>query len=72
MWDCHACRVPRPWPLNLTAVGPVENRVSVDDWHATILHLLGLYHEDLFFERNGFAEKLTSTSAPRIIQEIIA
>ena len=23
----------------------VENRVSVPDWHATILHLLGLHHE---------------------------
>src|SRR5262245_52878227 len=37
----------------------VENRVSVADWHATILHLLGLYHESLFFERNGIEEKLT-------------
>jgi hypothetical protein len=26
----------------------VENRVSVPDWHATILHLLGLRHDQLF------------------------
>ncbi|HLQ47172.1 MAG TPA: DUF1501 domain-containing protein, partial [Planctomycetaceae bacterium] len=29
----------------------VEDRVSVEDWHATILHLLGLHHESLFIER---------------------
>ena len=27
----------------------VENRVSVPDWHATMLHLLGLNHEELVF-----------------------
>jgi len=50
----------------------VENRVSVTDWHATILHLLGLHHEDLFFERNGFKEKLTSTFPARIVNEVLA
>ncbi len=50
----------------------VENRVSVPDWHATILHLLGLHHEDLFFERNGFKEKLTSTFPARIVGEVLA
>ncbi len=50
----------------------VENPVSVADWHATILHLLGLHHEELFFERNGLTEKLTSTFEPRIVQEILA
>ena len=50
----------------------VENRVSITDWHATILHLLGLHHEDLFFERNGFKEKLTSTFKARIVEEILA
>src|SRR5438477_594289 len=28
----------------------VENRVSVPDWHATILRLLGLRYDQLFFE----------------------
>lgn len=50
----------------------VENRVSVADWHATILHLLGLHHEQLFFTRNGFKEKLTSTFPARIVKEILA
>ena len=36
----------------------VENPVSASDFHATVLHLLGLHHEDLFFERNGLKEKI--------------
>ena len=31
----------------------VENRVGVPDWHATILHLLGLHYDQLFIDRNG-------------------
>ena len=49
-----------------------ENRVSIADWHATILHLLGLHHEELFYERNGLREKLTDTFEPRIVKEILA
>jgi len=49
-----------------------ENPVSVADWHATILHLLGLHHEELFFDRNGLKERLTDTFKPRIVQEILA
>src|SRR5262249_30199836 len=30
-----------------------EQKFDVSDWHATILHLLGLHHEELFVERNG-------------------
>ena len=50
----------------------VENRVSVTDWHATILHLLGFHHEQLFFERNGLREKLTATFQARVVREILA
>lgn len=49
----------------------VENRVSIQDWHATILHLLGLRHEELFFERNGLHEKLTHQYEPRVVKEIL-
>lgn len=49
----------------------VEDRVSIEDWHATILHLLGLHHEALFVERNGLNERLTGVTKPRIVQEII-
>jgi hypothetical protein len=49
-----------------------ENPVSVADWHATVLHLLGLNHEELYFQRNGLKEKLTFTLEPRIVHEILA
>ncbi len=50
----------------------VEDRVSVTDWHATVLHLLGLHHEELFIERNGLKERLTGVEKPRIVHEILA
>ncbi len=49
-----------------------ENRVSIADWHATILHLLGLHHEELFFERAGFRDKITGTFPVRIVEEVLA
>ncbi len=49
-----------------------ENPVSVPDWHATILHLLGLHHEELFFTRSGLREKLTATFEARVVREILA
>jgi hypothetical protein len=50
----------------------VENRVSVPDWHATILHLLGLHHDQLFLEQNGLKEKLTGVEEARVVQGILA
>jgi hypothetical protein len=50
----------------------VEDRVSVPDWHATILHLLGLHHDELFIELNGLKEKLTSVNPARVVREILA
>jgi len=50
----------------------VENRVSVPDWHATILHLLGLQHEQLYFEQNGLREKLTGVQEARVVSEVLA
>ncbi|WP_339733862.1 DUF1501 domain-containing protein [uncultured Gimesia sp.] len=51
----------------------VENRVSVPDWHTTMLHLLGLNHEELFIPRNGLNERLTGVgNNPRVIKEILA
>lgn len=49
-----------------------ENRVSVNDWHATILHALGLHNEQLFFETHGFKERLTGVEKVRVIKEILA
>ena len=50
----------------------VENKVSVPDWHATILHLLGLHHEELFIERSGLNERLTGVLPARVVTEILA
>ena len=50
----------------------VENPVSVHDFHATILHLLGLHHQKLFFQRSGLEERLTGFEPPRVVEEIVA
>jgi hypothetical protein len=50
----------------------VENRVSVPDWHATILHLLGLHHEELYVEDNGLKERLTGVTPARVVKGILA
>jgi hypothetical protein len=55
--------------LGMTAV---EDRVSVPDWHATILHLLGLRHDQLFFEQNGLKEKLTGVNIASVVKKILA
>jgi len=49
-----------------------RDRVTVQDWHATILHQLGLHHEKLTYNRNGFEEKLTGTFEARVIRNILA
>lgn len=49
----------------------VEDRVGVPDWHATILHLMGLDHDGLFLEINGLKEKLTGVNAARVVSEIL-
>jgi hypothetical protein len=50
----------------------VADKVSVPDWHATILHLLGLHHEELFFLRNGLKNRLTGVNAARVVEELLA
>ncbi|MEO1994062.1 MAG: DUF1501 domain-containing protein [Planctomycetaceae bacterium] len=50
----------------------VENPVSVHDFHATILHLLGLHHQKLFFTRSGLEERLTGFEPPRVLTDILS
>jgi Protein of unknown function (DUF1501) len=50
----------------------VEGRVSVTDWHATILHLLGMNYQELVYDQNGLKEKLTSVFEARIVKEVLA
>jgi hypothetical protein len=55
--------------LGLSAV---EDRVSVHDWHATILHLVGLHHDQLYIDHSGLKEKLTGVNAARVINGILS
>jgi hypothetical protein len=50
----------------------VEDRVSVRDWHATLLHLLGMNHEQLFIEQHGLKEKLTGVEEAHVVKGILA
>ena len=50
----------------------IENPVSVHDFHATILHTLGLHHQDLFFPRSGLEERLTGVKIPKVVHDILA
>ncbi|MEM7264047.1 MAG: DUF1501 domain-containing protein, partial [Planctomycetota bacterium] len=50
----------------------VEGRVSIQSWHATMLHLLGLDARRLAFPRNGLEEKLIGTADVEIVREILA
>ena len=51
--------------------GAVRDRVSIQDWHATILHQLGMDHEKLTVDRNGLEERLTHTYPTRVVREIL-
>ena len=50
----------------------LENRVSVHDFHATILHQLGMNHSELVYERNGLDERLSGVEPARVVKEILA
>lgn len=50
----------------------VENPVSVQDLHATILNLLGLDHRKLVFNREGRNERITDESAAMVLSKILA
>ncbi len=49
----------------------VENRVHVNDLHATLLHLMGLEHEKLTYRFNGRDFRLTDV-AGEVIHDLIA
>lgn len=49
----------------------VENVISIHDFHATILHLLGLDHTRLTYYHNGIERRLTDVHG-LVIQDILA
>ena len=52
----------------------VEDRVSVSDLHATLLHQLGLDHDKLSYRHSGRDETLTDSAVTgaRVVHEILA
>jgi len=50
----------------------VEQRVSAHDFHATMLHLLGVDFRDLVYERHGLKDRLTDQYPARVITDILA
>ena len=50
----------------------VENPVSVHDFHATLLHQLGMNHRDLVYDHHGLNERLTGVEPARVVEEILA
>ncbi len=49
----------------------VDGKVHVHDWHATVLHLLGLNHEKLTFKHAGREMRLTDVKG-NVVKEIVA
>ena len=47
-----------------------ENKVIIPDFHATILHLLGIVHEKLTFYHNGINRRLTDVHG-HVIKDIL-
>ena len=50
----------------------VENQVSVPDFHATILHQLGMNHEGLVYNHHGLDERLTGVEPAHVVKGILA
>ena len=49
----------------------VQGKVHMHDWHATLLHLMGLDHEKLTFMHNGRPFRLTDVHG-EVVKEILA
>src|SRR5580704_14667819 len=50
---------------------PVENRISVHDVHATLLHLMGLDHAQLSFKDQRPETRLTGVGPSRVVNEML-
>jgi len=50
----------------------VENPVHINDFNATILHLMGIDHERFTFRFQGLDQRLTGVETQRVVREILA
>jgi hypothetical protein len=56
-------------PIGLRAA---EDKVHVRDFHATVLHLMGLDHELLTFDHHGLEERLTGPDEAHVVQGLLS
>jgi len=49
----------------------IENPVHIHDWHATLLHLLGLEHEKLTYRYAGREMRLTDQKG-NVVTDLLA
>lgn len=54
-----------------TGAKAVEGKVHFRDLHATILHLLGLSHDQLTFEHEGRQHRLTGPEGGKVVHELL-
>jgi len=50
----------------------VENPVHINDFNATILHLMGIDHERFTFRFQGLEQRLTGVEEQRVVTDILA
>ena len=50
----------------------IENPVHIHDFHATVLHLLGMDHERFTFRHQGLDQRLTGVEEASVIKELMA
>ncbi len=50
----------------------VKDPVHIRDFHATMLHLLGIDHKRLIFPYQGLDQRLTGVEASRVVKEILS
>ncbi len=50
----------------------VRDPVHIRDWHATMLHLLGIDHERFTFKSQGLDQRLTGVEPAKVIKELLA
>ena len=50
----------------------VENPVHINDFNATILHLMGIDHERFTFKFQGLDQRLTGVETQRVVRELFA
>ena len=50
----------------------VENKVHVRDFHATMLHMLGIDHERFSYQFQGLDFRLTGVEEAHVIRDILS